>query len=161
MLAPDLKRSSHEVSRLLRLLSGARAACGTCDDFMLLLTILSRSLLQSLANEWLDADLAPAGAALPSLGTNVRSLAQSIGIPKETVRRKCAAFRSIGWVVQHDRGLSCTGAALRDVPALRALLFEDQHSTAPEWLERRPQAAISTPTPFTSSREFIDAGFHR
>ena len=37
---------------------------------------------------------------LPSLGTNIRSIAASVGIPKETARRKLTDLVEAGWLVR-------------------------------------------------------------
>lgn len=60
----------------------------------------------------------------PSLSTNVRSIADSTGIPKETVRRKVAALVEDGWIRRQDHQLSLAPHASRNLTALREELLQ-------------------------------------
>lgn len=42
----------------------------------------------------------------PSRGTNVRSLADSLGLPRETVRRKVNSLVAAGWIEKQGNRLS-------------------------------------------------------
>lgn len=61
--------------------------------------------------------------ALPSLFTNVRSIADSTAIPYETVRRKVARLVEMGWVERDGDNLSLTVKALIEFGELRPKLF--------------------------------------
>jgi hypothetical protein len=61
---------------------------------------------------------------LPSLTTNVRSVAQSTGIPEETVRRKVMALVARGWVQKEGRCLSYTVQGARELGPLRDALLD-------------------------------------
>lgn len=58
-------------------------------------------------------------AVFPSLGTNVRSVAASIGAPRETVRRKIAELVNAGWLVRQGNDLHFTALAYQELAELR------------------------------------------
>jgi DNA-binding IclR family transcriptional regulator len=60
----------------------------------------------------------------PSLSTNVRSISDSTGIPKESVRRKVAALIEAGWIRRDDNSLSLAPQASRQLTAFREQLFQ-------------------------------------
>ncbi|HEV2533225.1 hypothetical protein [Phenylobacterium sp.] len=68
--------------------------------------------------------VAPEGhGALPGFGTNVRSIADSTGIPKETVRRKTRQLLEAGWVAREGNTLRYSLEGYRAVaPARDALI---------------------------------------
>lgn len=87
---------------LLKVFSTARTTCdGDMDKFLILLAIGMRTTehpdFKSLSGAAL---LAGTPEVLPSLGTNIRSIAASVGIPKETARRKLADLVEAGWLVR-------------------------------------------------------------
>ncbi len=93
------------VGPVARLLTVAREACdGDLDKALLMMVI---TLCSSGHPDFKDIDfrdLAP-DTGLPGAGTNVRSLAESTGIPKETVRRKVRDLIEAGWVVRNGQTL--------------------------------------------------------
>jgi hypothetical protein len=87
---------------LLNILSAAREVCdGDVDKYLILLALGMRTS-EHPDFKSLDHDRIMAGipAVLPSLGTNIRSIAASVDIPKETVRRKLADLVEAGWLVR-------------------------------------------------------------
>lgn len=107
-VAPDL------VEPLARFMTTARKLCrGDFDKVLLMLVVVLRSNSHpgfKLAAESLVGDET---GALPSFGTNARSLAESTGIPRETVRRKVREMVDDGWVIRMDvhdteRGIEIT-----------------------------------------------------
>jgi len=60
----------------------------------------------------------------PSLSTNVRSIADSTGIPKESVRRKVAALVEAGWIRRDENSLSLAPHATRQLLDFRERLFQ-------------------------------------
>jgi DNA-binding IclR family transcriptional regulator len=60
---------------------------------------------------------------LPSLGTNVASIAATLGIPKETVRRKISELIEAGWLVRRRGRLYLTAQAYRGLVPLRDRLM--------------------------------------
>jgi hypothetical protein len=55
----------------------------------------------------------------PSLGVNINSIAESSGIPRETVRRKVDSLVRIGWVARQGSTLHCTSKCFRETTFLR------------------------------------------
>ena len=87
---------------LLSVFSTAREICdGDLDKYLILLALAMR-VSQHPEFKTLDHDRIMAGepAVLPSLGANIRSIAVSIGIPKETARRKMVELVNAGWLVR-------------------------------------------------------------
>jgi DNA-binding transcriptional regulator YhcF (GntR family) len=105
------------VKPLLNVYSASRDCCGgDLDKFLVLLVIAMRTAedqqYAQLRPEQLLSDELP---VYPSLGTNVRSIAESTHIPKETVRRKVAELIEAGWIVRQRRQLFFTARAHRGV----------------------------------------------
>lgn len=103
---------------LLRMLQTARTLCGgDIDKFLVMMVIGLRTTQHP------DFRRHPPGAApgdpLPSLGVNGQSVADSLGIPKETVRRKIHELIEAGWVVRREGSLHYTAQAYRDMEPLR------------------------------------------
>jgi hypothetical protein len=86
------------------------------DKALLLLVIIVRAGLHPEFRKLSPPDIA-AGRIdqLPTLGINLRSLAESTGIPKETVRRKVQDLIDAGWVARNGGNLHYTVEAFRAV----------------------------------------------
>jgi len=103
ILQENYPRVASELLRpLLNLFTSAREVCeGDVDKFLILLAIAMRTTehpeFKGLAH---DAILAGDPEVLPSLGTNIRSIAASVAIPKETARRKLADLVEAGWLAR-------------------------------------------------------------
>ncbi|MDB5448779.1 MAG: hypothetical protein JWQ97_4096, partial [Phenylobacterium sp.] len=67
----------------------------------------------------LEDVLSGAVETMPSLSTNVRSIADSTGIPKESVRRKVAALVADGWIRRDANSLSLAPHASRMLTGVR------------------------------------------
>jgi hypothetical protein len=66
------------------------------------------------------ADLATSSREmLPGLGTNGRSIAESVGMPKETVRRKIQDLLEAGWLVRDGTMLYATAKCYVDMAPVR------------------------------------------
>jgi hypothetical protein len=105
---------------LLNVFSAAREVCdGDVDKFVILLVIGMRTTEHPEFKRLTDAQIkAGDPPVLPSLGTNTRSIAASVGIPKETARRKLAELVDSGWLAREhwDFRLTAQGyAALEPV----------------------------------------------
>ncbi|THD80616.1 MAG: hypothetical protein E7812_07760 [Phenylobacterium sp.] len=60
---------------------------------------------------------------LPSLATNVKSIAASTGIPEETARRKVRALVREGWIARTGNVLTYTAKAAHDLTCMRRALI--------------------------------------
>jgi hypothetical protein len=112
---------------LLTVFTAARDVCeGDVDKFLILLAVGMRTSqhpeFKALGHTQILSGETP---VLPSLGTNIRSIAASVGVPKESTRRKLAELVEAGWLVRlgWDFRMSASGyAALEPVRAqIRAL----------------------------------------
>lgn len=96
---------------------------GDLDTYLMLLVIAIRTAnprdLPSEAAERLNSGEIP---TFPGLGTNVRSVADSLGIPKETARRKIQDLLDTGWVARQDSQLYFTARAHEDLAPLQRAL---------------------------------------
>lgn len=106
---------------LVGLLSMARDACdGDLDKLLILLVVVVRTaehpFFASLTSEQLTN-----GEVLvfPSLGTNVRSIAESTGMARESVRRKVADLIHKGWITRAGNDLQFTVAGFRQLAPMR------------------------------------------
>ena len=107
----DLPPLSDElVAPFLELLQTLRALCdGDLDKNIILLAIAARSVadveFKALSHEQRAQSTT---ALLPSRGVNLRSISDSSGIPRETVRRKVGELVQAGWIGQSGRNLYYT-----------------------------------------------------
>lgn len=111
--------------RLLRpladLLCVARDACGgDLDKFLIMLALAIRTTEHPLFATYAQKDLLDGTIPVfPSLGINVRSIADSLGLPKETVRRKVGELIGAGWIVRRGNELRFTDRAYRELAGAR------------------------------------------
>ncbi len=98
---------------LLDVFAAARSAFdGDLEKAVVLLEVAIRTLQDPrLAGIDLNTVLRGEMENYPSLSTNMRSIADSSGIPKETVRRKVAALVAQGLVLRHGNRLSLSTTA--------------------------------------------------
>jgi hypothetical protein len=108
------------LSPLLKLLSVSRQSCGDVDTFLVVLVVAIQTTRHSdfaaHTPEQLTSGEMP---VFPGLGTNGRSIADSLGIPKETVRRKVAELIGAGWFAREDGKLYFTAEAYRQLGPVR------------------------------------------
>lgn len=112
------------VEPLINFFTAARECVGgDSDKILLLLVISARTKRHPDFARYSTAELESGLLeTLPSLGINARSLADSTGIPKETVRRKVAELVDAGLLVRIDHDLRFTPEGYRAVaPAREAL----------------------------------------
>jgi DNA-binding transcriptional regulator YhcF (GntR family) len=109
---------------LLRFMTVARDILGGDAEKILIMLVISVRTKQhpdfvDLTPEQLSSGEMP---MLPSLGVNVRSIADSTGIPKETVRRKAAELVDAGFFTRKDGDFRYTAEGYEAVaPAREAL----------------------------------------
>lgn len=119
-LAKDL------LAPFLEVLDAGRQACdGDLDKLLIVLAVGMRTAEDRRVLD-LDMDDILSGAVdtYPSLSTNVRSIADSTGIPKESVRRKVAALVEAGWIRREENNLSLAPHASRQLTGFREQLFQ-------------------------------------
>ncbi|HYF23522.1 MAG TPA: hypothetical protein VD929_09010 [Caulobacteraceae bacterium] len=111
---------------LLDLLIAARAAFrGDLDKFAVFLTVAVRTARSPETRRLsLDQVLEGAVETYPSLGTNTTSIAESTGIPRESVRRKVAELTEAGWVERVGGALRLTVRASQELTPLRERVLE-------------------------------------
>lgn len=130
------------VGPLLEVLTAARAACdGDLEKFYVVLVVAMRTLEDPrFADLELGDILSGEVRDYPSLTTNIRSIADSTGIPKETVRRKVTALIRDGWIERTDNHLSFTPHASRMLTAVREpiLVFATRAHEVAQGLGARP-----------------------
>jgi hypothetical protein len=98
---------------VLDVFGAARAAFdGDVEKAIILLEVAVRTLqARNFAGVDLKAILSGAVQPYPSITTNMRSISDSSGIPKETVRRKVAALVKDGLILRQGKYLTLSPTA--------------------------------------------------
>jgi len=106
---------------LLELLSLARTTFdGDLDKFLILLVVAIRAAgHKEFARAVLLRRTEGGPPVFPSLGVNIQSIADSIGAPKETVRRKVTDLVAAGWIERRGNELFLTPGAYETHTPLR------------------------------------------
>ena len=109
---------------LLHLFSISRQACGgDADKFLIMLVIAIRTTEHELFATYSQAQLLSGELPVfPTLGTNVRSIAESTGAPRETVRRKVRELVDAGWVSRLGNELRFTALAYQQLAEVRVAI---------------------------------------
>ena len=109
------------VRPLLEMLRQSREAFdGDLEKFLIMLAVAQRAT-QDPRFAAFTAEQLEAGevAVFPSLGVNMRSVAESIGAPRESVRRKVGDLVGAGWLKREGRELFITAEAYQALTAVR------------------------------------------
>ena len=111
---------------LLHLLSISREACGgDVDKFLIMLVIAIRTTEHESFATYSQAQLLSGEIPVfPTLGTNVRSIAESTGTPKESVRRKVGELAEAGWISREGNELRFTALAYQELAGVRVAIEE-------------------------------------
>lgn len=119
-LAKDL------LAPMLDALNVGRASCGGDLDKLLIILVVAMRTAEDRRVLDIDPQDVARGAidVYPSLSTNVRSISDSTGIPKESVRRKVTALVEEGWIHRQDHALSLAPHASRMLTDFREQLFD-------------------------------------
>jgi hypothetical protein len=108
------------LSPLLKLLSVSRQYCGDVDTFLVILVVaIQTTRHRDFAASTPEQLMSGEARVFPGLGTNGRSIAESLGIPKETVRRKVAELVEAGWFARKDGKLYFTAEAYKQLAPVR------------------------------------------
>ena len=116
---------AHDLLRpLLDLFSVARELCGgDSDKFLIMLVVANRTTEHKQFARYSQSQLLSGEVPVfPSLGTNVRSIAESIGAPRETVRRKVAELIAVGWIARQGTDLYFTATAYQKLVGARVAI---------------------------------------
>lgn len=122
LVAANYPTIAHSLLRpLLEVFSLSREACGgDGDKFLVMLVVAIRTTEHKLFATYSQAQLLSGEVPVfPSLGTNVRSVADSIGAPKETIRRKVGELIEAGWIARQGNELRFTAIAYRQLGGVR------------------------------------------
>jgi hypothetical protein len=114
------------IAPLLDLLGVSRAAfAGDLDKLLIILVVAQRTAQdKNVVGLRLEDVMSGAVEAYPSLRTNVRSIAESTGIPRETVRRKAADLVAAGWLARQGDDLSYTPEGSRAMAPVREAMLQ-------------------------------------
>lgn len=109
---------------LLELFSVSREACGgDIDKFLIMLVVAIRTTEHPLFSSYSQAQLLSGEIPVfPSLGTNVRSVADSVGAPRETIRRKVGELVEAGWIARDNGELRFTALAYQQLAGARVAI---------------------------------------
>ena len=129
------------IAPMVDLLGVARSAFGGDLDKLLIVLVVALRTAEDPKARDLNFDDVLSGEldVYPSLLTNVRSISDSTGVPRETVRRKVAELVAAGWIARDGDALSYTPQASRAVGPVRDALIDATvklHGTVASLLER-------------------------
>ena len=120
LVAKDLFTPLLDVFGVARLASN-----GDLERTVVLLEVAVRTLQDPrLAGVDLPTILSGEMLSYPTLSTNMRSIADSSGIPKETVRRKVAALVAEGLILREGNSLSLSTTASPVLTPLREAILK-------------------------------------
>jgi len=105
----EAERAGGLVKRLVSLLTGAKREVGELERFLVLMAIAARSLGVPMVRGENPAEIMPAAR------TNVLSIAESTGIPRETVRRKVRELLEMKLIFRSGQLLGLSGAGWRTI----------------------------------------------
>lgn len=95
---------------------------GDLELHVILLTIAIRTVGHPDFQDMSLQDRLGGAPVFPSLGVNARSIADSSGIPRETVRRKVADLVRSGWIVRKGSNLYFTAKCFRETTPVRTAM---------------------------------------
>jgi hypothetical protein len=113
--------ASRLLSPILELLRLSRMHCdGDMDKFLIVMVVALRTTgHHDFANCTPQQLISGELPIFPGLGTNSTSIADSLGIPRETVRRKVCELVEAGWFVRRGATLFFTASAYQELAAVR------------------------------------------
>jgi hypothetical protein len=106
---------------LLHALQLARRICGgDFDKFLALLIVaLQTTRHKGFSSEPPERLMSGEIPVFPGYGTNIRSIADSLDMPKETARRKVQELMEAGWLVRQEGLLYITARAYQELAPVR------------------------------------------
>ena len=115
------------VEHHLRLLCNLRQTFGNDLDKSIILAVVGQRMFQIGLHRPIDFDQARTGSYELDLSrmTNVESIAEATGIPRETVRRKVSELLEIGWLERGAKGgLSVTPQATDNLESATQIIAQ-------------------------------------
>ena len=103
----------------LDFMTKSREVSSDTDTILMMLVIAVRSYEEPSVRGSRLPQLLARDEAWPTLGTNIRSIAASLDIPRETVRRKVRDLIERGWVESRNGRLHVTPQAAHALTPLR------------------------------------------
>ncbi len=88
-------------------------ALGDLEKHLILMAIAARTAAHPDFARLSNAERESSDAVFPSRGVNVRSIAESTGMARETVRRKVTEMLELGWIAREDTNLHFTAEGYR------------------------------------------------
>jgi hypothetical protein len=120
-----LRKQNPQMSDLLLkpllafLLTAAETSDGDLDLHIILLTIAIRTVQHSDFPNLSMRDRIEGVPVFPNVGVNALSIAESSGVPRETVRRKVAELVRKGWLARQGSRLHFTSKGFRETTLVR------------------------------------------
>ena len=114
------------VERQLAILTSLRRAFGNDLDKPIILGAIGQFMFQNMpdASHRYEDHLSGNQPVLPTRLTNVESIANSTGIPRESVRRKIGELMDIGWITRDPKGgLFVTATAANELDKTTQVVF--------------------------------------
>ena len=114
------------IAPLVDLLSLARSVFGGDLDKLLIVMVVALRTAEDpkIAHISFEEALSGRLESYPSLKTNVRSIADSTGVPRETVRRKVSDLVAAGWIRREGDDLSYTPEGSRALGPVREAIID-------------------------------------
>jgi Holliday junction resolvasome RuvABC ATP-dependent DNA helicase subunit len=106
-------------------LLASRAVCGgDMESFLIMLAVALRTVEHEDFRRLRATQVENGGGiGIIGVGTNGRSVAESTGMPRESVRRKVELLIAHGFLMRKHRSLYCTPAAYRAFKPVREALL--------------------------------------
>jgi hypothetical protein len=115
------------VERHLGVLIALRRQFGADIDKAIILGLIGQRMMRIHPEPTVSYDAVLAGpvASLHGRFTNIESIAAASGIPRETVRRKIAELKAMGWISRAAGGdIELTGLAAQELDGISQLSIE-------------------------------------
>jgi hypothetical protein len=119
---------------------------GDLLKFLVMLVISLRTTKhRDFASRTQEELLSGAIPVLPGFGANARSIAEAIGLPKETIRRRVTDLLADGWLVRENGKLYCTARSYRELAPIREQieLIAVRYYDVVSALKQRSEDAVS------------------
>jgi hypothetical protein len=104
---------------LAYLVIAREVAGGDLDRNIILLAVAIRAIEHPEFAALPEAARLDRASVFPTLGVNTSSIAESSGIPRETVRRKVADLVRRGWIARDGANLHFTGGGFGELTRIR------------------------------------------